>query len=432
MKTTLQRRAFLKSLAAVSASSMIIVPGRASASTKAKVVVVGGGYGGCTAAKYIRMMDPGIDVTLIEMNTTYTSCPLSNEVIAGDRSIDDLTWGYDGMAKHGVKVVTDMVTAIDTNKKSVSTKGGKSFSYDALVMAPGVDFNYSKIEGYSEEATASVPHAWKAGEQTVLLAKQVAAMKDGDVAVITVPPKPFRCPPGPYERAAQIAHHLKHHGKTKSKVIILDWNDSFSKKGLFQQGWKMHYGDMIQWVPGAEDGKVTRVDVKTKTAYTSFGEHKAAVLNVIPPHDAGKLAKSIGLTNGDGWCPVDHMSMESEQVKGVYVVGDATIAGDLPVYDMPKSAHIAVSQAKVAAAAIVARTNGQPLPVPYYVNTCYSLVTPEHGFSVAHIYRMEDGKCVYVKEAGGISPIDAPPITRKLEAQYAEGWLQNIARDAFF
>jgi sulfide dehydrogenase [flavocytochrome c] flavoprotein chain len=431
LMNTIDRRAFLKSLAAVGASSLIVVPVRSWAKTKARVVVIGGGFGGGTAAKYIRMMDPGIDVTLIEKNRQYVSCPLSNEVIAGERDIASLTFGYEGMAKRGVKVVHDVVTAVDPGKKTVSTQGGKTYGYDALVMSPGVEFQYESIEGCSKAMVETVPHAYKAGEQTLLLQKQVAAMQDGQVCIITVPPKPFRCPPGPYERAALIAWHLKTHGKTKSKVIILDSNDSFSKKPLFLQGWAQYYGDMIKWVPGAEDGKVTRVDVMTKTAHTGFGEHKADVLNVIPPHYAGKLATDVGLTNDKGWCPVDPMSMESSMQKGIYVVGDACIAGDLPVYDMPKSAHAASSQAKAAAAAIVARANGQPLPVPYYTNTCYSLVTPEHGFSVVHIYKMEDGKCVYVKEAGGISPVDAPAMTRKLEAEYALGWLKNITADVF-
>jgi sulfide dehydrogenase [flavocytochrome c] flavoprotein subunit len=271
-------------------------------------------------------------------------------------------------------------------------------------------------------------------------------MPDGGKFIITVPPKPFRCPPGPYERAAQVAHYCKTHGKTKAKVIILDANDSFSKKGLFEKAWKTLYGygpdGMIEWVPGAQDGKVVKVDAKTKTAYTGFGEHKADVLNVIPPHTAGAIAASSGLTNDKGWCEVVPMSMASAKDENIYTIGDACIAGELPVYDMPKSAHMAMTQAKVAAGAIVAKLNGMPPPVPYYANTCYSLAAPDYGFSVVHIFKVEDNKFVYVKSAGGTSPLDAPakddkpavvvpPIQYKLEAEYADGWLRNVLADAF-
>jgi sulfide dehydrogenase [flavocytochrome c] flavoprotein subunit len=348
--------------------------------------------------------------------------------------LKDLEIGYDGLKKRGINVVFDEVTAIDPVKKSVALKGGKTLAYDAMVLSPGIDFNYAGVEGYSEAlANGDMPHAYKAGPQTLALQKQLMAMPDGGTFVITVPPGPFRCPPGPYERASQVAAYLKGHGKTKSKVLILDANDSFSKKGLFEQAWKTHYPDMIQWVPGASDGKVVRIDAKTKTAYTNFGEHKADVLNVIPPHHAGAIAKATGLTNEKGWCSVDMLTMESAVHKDIWVVGDACVHGDLPVYAAPKSAHSAVTQAKVAAGAIIAKLNGQPAPVPYFVNTCYSIAAPDWGFSVVHVYRVEEGKLIYVKDAGGISAIDTPALatTRKLEAHYAIGWLKNIMADAF-
>jgi len=303
-----------------------------------------------------------------------------------------------------------------------------------MVLSPGIDFNYAGVEGYSEAlANGDMPHAYKAGPQTLVLKKQLESMPDGGTFVIAVPPGPFRCPPGPYERASQVAAYLKGHGKTKSKVLILDANDSFSKKGLFEQAWKTHYPDMVQWVPGASDGKVVKIDAKTKTAYTNFGEHKADVLNVIPPHHAGSIAKATGLTNEKGWCSVDMLTMESAVHKDIWVVGDSCVHGDLPVYAAPKSAHSAVTQAKVAAGAIIAKLNGQPAPVPYFVNTCYSIAAPDWGFSVVHVYRVEEGKLIYVKDAGGISAIDTPALatTRKLEAHYAIGWLKNIMADAF-
>ncbi|MBI1285157.1 MAG: cytochrome C [Thiobacillus sp.] len=427
------RRDFIKAIAAAYPAAVLTIPS-AHAASKARVVVVGGGYGGATAARYLKMMSPTLDVTLVEKNKTYTSCPLSNEVISGYGNIKDLEIGYGGLSKRGINVVIDEVTAIDPAKKTVALKGGKSLSYDALVVSPGISFNYAGVQGYTKElAETDLPHAYKAGPQTLVLKKQLEAMPDGGTFIITVPKGPFRCPPGPYERASQVASYLKEHGKTKSKVVILDANDSFSKKGLFEQAWKMHYPDTIKWVSGANDGNVVRIDPKTKTAYTTFGEHKADVLNVIPPHHAGAIAGATGLTNDKGWCSVDMLTMESAVHKDIWVVGDSCVHGELPVYAAPKSAHMASTQAKVAAGAIIAKLNGQPAPEPFFVNTCYSIAAPDWGFSVVHIYRAEAGKLVYVKDAGGISPIETPALAvqRKLEARYAEGWLRNIMADAF-
>ena len=441
----INRRAFIKAIAAASTASVLTIPSaHAAGKPKGKVVVVGGGYGGATAAKYLRMMDAGIDVTLIERNTTYTSCPLSNEVISGERDIKTLEVGYNGLKKHGVNVVTDEVTSVDTAKKMVKTKGGKSFGYDALILSPGVEFNYGGVEGYSEAlAETTLPHAWKAGAQTLMLKKQLEAMPDGGKFIISVPPGPFRCPPGPYERAAQVAYYCKTHGKAKAKILILDANDSFSKKGLFEQAWKALYGygsdGMIEWVPGASDGKVLKVDAASKTCFTGFGEYKGDVVNIIPPHHAGKVAKDLGLaTFKDKWCEAKPESMESKSQKDIYVIGDSCVGGELATNNgFPKSAHMAMTQAKVAVGAIVAKMNGLPNPVPYYVNTCYSVVAPDYGFSVVHVYRVENNAWVYVKEASGISPITmpdkspVPKLYRKLEAEYADGWLRNVLADAF-
>ncbi len=436
----INRRDFIKAIAAASSASVLTIPSAHAGHTKGRVVVVGGGYGGATAAKYLRMMDGGIDVTLIEANTSYTSCPLSNEVVSGERDIKTLQVGYDGLKKHGVNVVHDWVTGVDTTKKVVSTKGGKTFAYDALILSPGVEFAYGAVEGYTEElANTSLPHAWKAGPQTLMLKKQLEAMPDGGKFIIAVPPGPFRCPPGPYERAAQVAYYCKTHGKAKSKILILDSNDSFSKKPLFEQAWKALYDGMIEWVPGASDGKVIKVDAKTKTCFTNFGEHQGDVVNIIPPHHAGKVAKDHGLaTFKDKWCEVKPESMESKGQKDIYVIGDSCVGGELATNNgFPKSAHMAMTQAKVAVGAIIAKMNGLPLPVPYYVNTCYSVVAPDWGFSVVHVYRVENNAWVYVKEASGISPVTmpdkspVPKLYRKLEAEYADGWLRNVLADAF-
>ena len=443
----INRREFIKLIAAASSTAVLSIPQNAWAGKrKAKVVVIGGGYGGATAAKYLRLLDPAIEVTLIEPDTIYTSCPLSDEVVSGLRDIKSLERDYNGLKKHGVKVMHDWVTHVDPAKKIVTTKHGKKLSYDALVMSPGIEFNYGAVEGYSEAVSLEIPHAYKAGPQTLLLKKQLDAMPDGGTFIIATPPKPFRCPPGPYERAGQVAYYCKTHGKTKAKILILDSNDSFSKKGLFEKGYKELYGygpdGMIEWIPAKDDGKVIKIDPKTRTAYTTFADHKADVLNVIPAHTAGAIAKSTGLTNAGGWCEVVPMTMESAVAKDIYTIGDACIAGELPVYDMPKSAHMAMTQAKVAVAAIVAKINGVPPPVPYYVNTCYSAVAPDFGFSVVHIFKVEDNKFVYVKTAGGTSPLDAPAtadkpavvvprIQYKLEAEYSDGWVRNVLGDAF-
>jgi len=441
------RRTFLKALAAAPVASVLAIPRVHANTPKARVLVVGGGYGGATAAKYLRVLDPAIAVTLVERETLYTSCPLSNEVISGERDIKTLEVGYDGLRQHGVEILHDEAGQIDPVKKTVATAGGKTLEYDALVLSPGVDFDFGAIEGLTRElAETRLPHAWKAGPQTLLLKRQREGMPDGGTFIIVVPPGPFRCPPGPYERAAQVALHCKTHGKAKSKVLILDANDSFSKKALFEQAWKELYGygegGMIEWVPASKDGKVERVDPETLTCYAGFGEYKGDVVNVIPPHHAGKIAKDLGLaTFKDKWCEVRPENMESTKQKDIYVVGDACVGGELATNNpFPKSAHMAISQAKVVAASLVARFNGLPPPEPIYTNTCYSVVGHDWGFSVVHLFRVDGGQWVYVKSGSGISPVtmgtkDAPKpvprLYRKLEVEYADGWLRNVLADAF-
>jgi sulfide dehydrogenase [flavocytochrome c] flavoprotein subunit len=449
----INRRQFVQALAAASSAAALGSPSIARAAAKARVVVVGGGYGGATAAKYLKMLDPGIDVTLIEPNTVYTSCPLSNEVISGHRDIKTLEVGYDGLRKRGVEVLHDLVVGVDRAKKTVTTKGGKTLGYDAMVMSPGIEFHYDTIEGYSEALTEAIPHAWKAGPQTLLLKKQLEAMPDGGKFVIVVPKGPFRCPPGPYERASLVASYLKHHGKTKSKVIILDANDSHSKKGLFNQAWAKLYGwekegmgtnGMIEWVKASEGGTVNKLDAASKTVHSDFVDLKADVLNIIPAHKAGRIAVDAGLAKEKGWCKVVPMTMASAEDENIYTIGDSCVAGEMALYgnpnanfDMPKSAHIAMTQAKVAAAAIVAKVNGLPAPQPYYANTCYSIVDEGYGFSVAHLYRVVNGTFKYIPEGSGVSPMampdksPVPPIYRKLEAEYADGWVRNVLADAF-
>jgi sulfide dehydrogenase [flavocytochrome c] flavoprotein subunit len=425
--STLNRRDFVKLTGAAAALGTLSFPSVILGAAKAKVVVVGGGYAGATAAKYAKMYNKDLDVTLVEASKEYISCPFSNEVLSGERDMKSLTFGYGPLGKHGVTVVNDEVTDIDAEKKSVKTKGGKTLAYDYLIVAPGIDFKWGALPGYDQAASELMPHAWKAGPQTVLLRKQIEGIKDGGLVVIVAPPNPYRCPPGPYERAAQIAHYLKHHGKAKSKVIILDPKDKFSKQGLFLAGWKAKYGDMIEWKSGSEGGKVEAVDAKAKLIKGEFDEYKADVASVIPPQKAGAIAEKAGLVDDKGWCPVDQATFESKKAKDVFVVGDAAIAGALP-----KSAYAAQSQAKVAAAVIAAKTLGVAVPKPAYTNTCYSLIAPDYGISVAGVYKLNaEGQIVDVEGAGGISPADASPEARAREAAYGVGWYRSITADTF-
>lgn len=422
------RRNFVKAAGACAALGTLgtISPNSFGKGKKGRVVVIGGGYGGAIAAKYIKIADPDIDVLLIEKNTDYVSCPLSNEVLSGERSIGSITFDYVKLSRNrGIKIMNDEVVEIDAANHFVRGSSGSKYSYDKLVVSPGVDFRYEKIEGYSAEVAEKITHAWKAGPQTVTLRKQLEAMKDGGVCYIAAPPNPFRCPPGPYERAAQIAMYFKHH-KPKSKVIILDAKDKFSKQGLFMQGYKKFYGDMIEWVPGAEGGIIEGVDSATNTLIGEVDEYKGDVVNLIPPQKAGKIAHVAGLADDSGWCPVNQRTFESTLHKDVFVIGDASLAGK-----MPKSGYAANSQGKVCAAAIVATLNGEEPGEPSYVNTCYSIIAPEWGISVAAVYQLVDGKIVGVKGAGGLSPMDAKPEVRAIEAQYARSWFKNITSDMF-
>lgn len=295
-----------------------------------------------------------------------------------------------------------------------------------MVLSPGIDFLWNKLEGYDEAASLLAPHAWKAGAQTTLLKKQLDAMPDGGTFVMVAPANPYRCPPGPYERISMVAHYFKTQ-KPKSKILVLDAKDAFSKQGLFLDGWKRFYGDMIEWVPAGKDGNVIRVDAKNLSVETDFGKiHKAAVLNVIPPQKAGSIAERAGVTDKSGWVPVKPDTFESTQVKDIYVVGDATIAAP-----MPKSGFCANAQGKVAAAAIVNALAGKPAATASWSNTCYSLVAPDYGISVAGVYRVAEGKIVEVKGSGGVSPREASDTVRKLEALHGVAWYNAIARDTW-
>ncbi|MGB5260172.1 MAG: NAD(P)/FAD-dependent oxidoreductase [Gammaproteobacteria bacterium] len=424
---TFSRRNFLALLGGTAATGLLGFPVASQGSYKARVVIVGGGYGGATAAKYLRLADPRIEVILIEKDQQFVSCALSNEVLAGERTLASLSFGYEPLtAFYGVSVVHDEVTRIDPINRVVFTGKGQKYGFDRLVVAPGVSFKWNEIEGYDEAAAQLCPHAWHAGEQTLILREQLEAMPDGGKVYITAPDKAYKCPPGPYERAALIAHYLKENGKGRSKIIILDAKDSFAKQALFEEGWERNYPGMISWIPGSQDGRVLRVDAEKRTLYTEFETHKGDVVNVIPPQKAGYITEEAGLTDGQGWCPVDQQTFESGIRENVHVIGDACNAGK-----MPKSGYSANSQAKVCAAAISALVDGAEPPLPSYINTCYSIIAPEYGISVAAVYRLENGEIVAVEGAGGTSSLNASAWERRMEAIYARSWFDNITADIF-
>lgn len=426
--TTLTRRGFLKAtggIAAVGAVGMGF-PQLALGGNK-NVVVIGGGAAGAVAAKRIKLADAGINVTLIEANDHYYTCFMSNEVIGGDRDISTIRHGYEGLANHGIQVVHSKATGVDTDARTVTTEGGDSFPYDRLVVSPGIDLKWGAIQGYDMAAAEAMPHAWKAGPQTALLRNQLEAMEDGDTFIMCPPGNPFRCPPGPYERVCQVAHYFKEH-KPNSKILVLDAKDKFSKMGLFTQGWERRYDGMIEWVSGTDTaGGIAEVNTADMTVTTEFGDtHKGAVINVIPPQSAGQIALAAGLADDSGWCPVHLDTFESKLVPGVHVIGDASIATGLP-----KSGYAANSEGKVCAAAVVAMLADEEPGTPSYVNTCYSLIAPDYGISVAAVYRLAEDKSKVAKVAGGLTPSDASDEMLAREVQYAYSWYNNIVADMF-
>jgi sulfide dehydrogenase [flavocytochrome c] flavoprotein subunit len=420
----MKRRDFLKAGAA--AGAMASLYGCAGAGSKASghVVVVGGGYGGATVAKYLRMWSEGsVQVTLIERNPTFISCPISNLVIGGMKTMDDITVSYDNLKnKWGVRVIQDDVLAVDSVKRSVKLAKGGEMSYDRIVLSPGIDFMFDQVPALaSADAQAKVLHAWKAGPQTVALRKQLESMKDGGVYAISIPKAPYRCPPGPYERACLVANYFKQH-KPKSKVVILDANDDVqSKKGLFTKAWSDLYPKIIEYRNNSE---VRDVEVGSNTAVLEFDKFKADVLNVIPPHRAGDIAAKSGIKLiNNRWVDINWLSMESTSTPGVHVLGDAIF----PAPTMPKSGHMANQHGKLAAAAILNLLSGQePNPTPVVMNTCYSFVDAKNVIHVASVHQYDAAtKLVQpVKGAGGVSAA-----RNEIEGKIALGWAQNIWAD---
>jgi sulfide dehydrogenase [flavocytochrome c] flavoprotein chain len=413
----MRRREFLRAAGALSLAGCAT-----PAPSKARVVVVGGGFGGATAARYVRMWDPSIDVVLVEREAGFVSCPISNLVLAGYSGMADISRGYEALQRRGVRVLRDEVTALDAAKKTVRLASGADLSYERLVLSPGIDFNFGEVEGYQAAMeSGAVLHAWKAGPQTAALRQQLERMPDGGVYLLSIPPAPYRCPPGPYERASVIAAYFKQ-AKPRSKVLVLDANpDVTSKAGLFKRAWEDLYKGTLEYRPNA---KVVAVDVAGRSVRTDFDTVKGDVLNIVPPQRAADIAVKAGVVNANNrWCDVDWRTMESKAVQGVHVLGDATLSAPA----MPKSASMANNHAKIAAAAIVELLNGRPPEPMKIINTCYSFVSQKEAIRVSSVHEWEPGQgtLIAVKGSGGVSAARSEP-----EAAYAWNWARTIWADS--
>ncbi|WP_449411667.1 FCSD flavin-binding domain-containing protein [Methylobacterium komagatae] len=411
------RRALIGGAAAVA----LVRP--ALGGTSPRVVVVGAGFGGATAARCLAA--GGIDVTLVEAAERYVACTGSNAVVVGLRGIEAQTFGYEALGRAGLRFVRGMANAVDPAARRVTLGDGTALSYDRLILSPGIDLRFDAVPGYDAKAAEVMPHAWKAGAQTVLLARQLEAMPEGGTVVLSAPANPYRCPPGPYERASLIAHFLKTR-KPRAKLVLLDAKDTFSKQKLFEAAWARLYPGVLEYVPLASGGAVTDVDPAAMVVRTDFAEVKADVACIIPPQRAGRIAAQAGCADRSGWCPVDPVTFESRLVPGIHVIGDAIIAGA-----MPKSAFSANAQAKVCAQAVIDLLAGREPESPKLINTCWSLVAPGDGISIAGVFRPADGLLADVPGAGGISPLDASDAVRAQEAAYGESWYRTITRDVF-
>jgi len=447
----LSRRHWLASSAGLVSAAALPVWAQAPAKTgPAHIVIIGGGVGGATAAKYLKLFDPSIKVTVIEKNRTYIKPYGSSEVLNQHASMDDLNVSYDVLRnKYGVNFVFDTVTGFDPVARTVSTAGKQKLSYDRLIVSPGIRLMYSAYAGYSEQvANTAVPSGWIPGAQTALLAKQLQGMRQGGTFVLAAPPNPYRCPPGPYERPALMTEWLTKHNPT-AKVIIVDPKDSFVTDETMMLGWnrlynfnlpedyvkkmqdkveiKQHTGtSMLTWVRGKDGGRTLKIDAKKMTIETEAEVIKADVINVIPPMKAGQIAMTLGLTDASGWCPVDRRTFASTLQPHVHVIGDASIADA-----MPKSGFSANSQAKVLAYGMVEELAGRSAPEPLWENTCYALAGKDYGLFVADVFKIIDGKIGRVNTAARYLPLNATPAQIKLGARYQQAWLRTFTQDCF-
>jgi sulfide dehydrogenase [flavocytochrome c] flavoprotein chain len=428
--TILTRRSFGALIGASAAT--LAAPSLLRANTTGRLVIIGGGFGGASAARFARITYPEVEVTLIEPYPTFITCPYGNLILGGKRELPQITHSYDGLRARGVTVLQDRAADIDPVAKSVRLASGADVGYDKLIVSPGIGLRWGAIEGYDEAAAQIFPHAWMGGDgsQITLLRQQLEALPEGGVVGLAIPGNPFRCPPGPYERISMIAHYLKQANPT-AKILAFDAKEGFSKQGLFQDTWAELYGDMIEWVPGNQDGKIVRVDVENKLFISEFGEeHRVDVGNVIAPQFAAAIARDTGLADESGWVPVNSRTFEANAAADIHVIGDANIAAPLP-----KSGYIANSTSKTAVAAALAEMTGQPAPSdPVYFNTCYSHGGADYGFSVVGVFRPTDEGFAETPDSGGISPrgpLSELAENRRLEASYADAWYDSITRDMF-
>lgn len=407
------------------AAAMPYLAPRAMAETRARIVIIGGGFGGASAAHFLKAWLPNAVITLVEPAQVYTACPFSNLVIGGLREMRAQRFTYDGLRTRGVDVIHQRADDVDPASKTVTLKSGDTLSYDRLVLSPGIDFRWGALEGYDEVAQTAMPHAWKAGTQTELLRQQLSDLQDGGLVVMSVPAAPFRCPPGPYERASLIASYLKTH-KPASRLLVLDAKDAFSKKPLFLEAWAKHYPDHLEWRGASDFGRVISVDPASMTLSTDFDNYTADVANVIPPQKAGLIADRAGVADETGWCPINPLDFSSPLQTDIHVIGDATIAAP-----MPKSAFSANLQGKLCAFQIARTLSGQTMAPTTLANNCYSYITPDEAVSIAGVYTNGDGVLTSVEGAGGLSPAGAGHDIRAAEAAQAEAWFDTITAETF-
>ncbi len=418
------RRQLLAGLAVLGLQGLAGTRVRA-ATASAKLVVVGGGFGGATAARSLKRLLPGAKVTLVEPNARYTACPFSNLVVAGQRELSAQEFSYDALAAEGITVAHDAAADVDPVKRTITLGGGAQLPYDRLVLSPGIDFRWGALPGYDQDAVERLPHAWKAGPQSTLLRDQLQAMPEGGVFALSITAAPFRCPPGPYERASLVAEYLSRNNP-RAKLLLLDSNERFSKQSLFQLAWDKRYGDRVEWRSASNDGRVTRVDADSMQLFTDFETIRADVINVVPPQKAGAIADRAGVSDATGWCPVDARDFSSTLQANVHVIGDATIAAP-----MPKSAFSANAQAKVCAVQIARGLSGLDVTATTLANTCYSFLSPSEAISVSGVYRSDDGLFSNVPGAGGVSPLEPAAGFPQREADQARAWFTRITEETF-
>lgn len=424
MSARANRRKVLKAVAAGAAAVLLPAPSIAQGAGP-HIVVIGGGFGGASCARALRKSSPGMRVTLIEANRTYTAMPHSSAVLAGLSDLQKQQFGYDGLKAEGIELVFTSVSGVDAEKRIVTLSDGSSLSYARLVVSPGIDFRLDKIAGYDAAAMAKMPPAYNRGDEVALLRRQLEAMDDGGTVVIASPVNPARCPPAPYERASLVAYYLKK-AKPRSKVVILDSKESFTMQKLFESAWQELYPGMIEWIGLSQGGELTAVDANSMTLETDFDKVKAAVANIIPPQKAGLAAEIAGVADRTGWCPVDPVTFASRLRPNIHVIGDAAIAGA-----MPRSASAAHSQGEICAAAIAAELSGRKIAAPTLNSSCYSLIAPDYAISQKGTYRPVDDQ--YAEAGGGIvlSPQTGSREDRRTEAQQAEAWFRGLTSSVF-